>query len=110
MNFKTISAALTAATVLASGCAALPGQTYVELGAGHNDSLFQGSESLKWNNAGTVGFYGSLRQEWQAGYRTRGFCQYSHYSQWLAGPPFNDKAESSLDHVGCGVRFRLSND
>ena len=92
---------------LASGCATVPGQTYMEVGVGHNDSYF--NENNRWQQDDGPGFYGSIRQEFQSKRHERisGFLQYSHYSQWFAGPPFNDEAESSLDHLGAGLRFRV---
>lgn len=96
---------------LLMGCSALPGKTYAEIGIGYNGSLFAESEAHKWDNAGSPGFYGSLRQEFPLDRdRFSTFVQYTHYSQWLAGPPFNDDAESSLDHIGVGVRWRIDSD
>ena len=96
--------ALTAG-VLLSGCSYIPGQTYAELGAGYNTALE--NNRRPWDNADAVGFYGSVRQEWRGTERLTPFCQYSHYSQWLEGPPFNNRAESSLDHFGCALRYRI---
>jgi hypothetical protein len=30
-------------------------------------------------------------------------CEYSHTSNLRDGPPFNDRAESSLDFIGCTI-------
>lgn len=94
---------------LLMGCSVLPGKTYAELGVGMNASL--GNSAGEWDNCGSPGFYGGLRQEWDLDRdRFTTFAQYSHYSQYLCGPPFNDKAESSLDHIGVGIRWRLDHD
>jgi len=98
-----------AALVALTGCSQLnflPGDTYVEVGAGHNSS--PGTESYDWYTGGGVGFYGAIRQEIPVHERVDLVLQYSHYSQWNVGPPFNDTAESSLDHVGGAVRWRIS--
>lgn len=79
---------------------------FAEVGAGHNGSFF--NDSLEWENASELGFYGALRAEKQLTDRVTLVTQYAHYSQWLAGPPFNDDAESSLDHIGVAARFRLT--
>jgi hypothetical protein len=95
------------AVLSVAGCATIPGDTYVEVGVGINTSI--GNSARPWDDAGTGGFYGALRQEWQQSPRLSTFCKYAHYSQWLEGSPFNDTTESSLDHFGCGTRFRLGN-
>lgn len=88
--------------ILISGCS---GNTFFELGAGWNESF--SSETYEWENADSPAFYGAIRQEWDITEKTAGLCQYAHHSQWFAGPPFNDDSESSLDHLGCALRFRL---
>ena len=97
-----------AALAALGGCAQLesiPGETYLEVGAGKNSS--RGTEWYGWHDGGGVGFYGSLRHEIPVHERVDLVLQYSHYSQWNVGPPFNDTAESSLDHIGGAVRFKV---
>ncbi len=78
-----------------------------EIGAGHNFSLANSNPDTRWKNADSLGFYGSLRYSRPLSERYTFVVQYSHYSQWSEGPPFNDAAESSLDHLGVAIRFRL---
>lgn len=73
---------------------------HVEIGAGKNGN-FTGS-SVPWDDGGGVAAYFGLRY-----YGKLGVCQYSHYSQWEVGPPFNDAVESSLDHIGCALTFKI---
>lgn len=100
--------ALALAALAATGCST--SSTYLEVGAGHNGSFFQERSDLQWDDGDGVGFYGSLRHEVPVHDRVDLVLQYSHYSQWDVGPPFNDRAESSLDHIGAAARFRLHGD
>lgn len=85
----------------------LDGEWYAEIGAGYNTSFF--NESVyQWENAGSPGFYGQLSYEFELAYGLSTGVYYVHASQWMAGPPFNDRAESSLDSVGVKVKFNLS--
>ena len=81
---------------------ACEGGMHLEIGAGKNGNLTSQHESTQWEDGGGVGSYFSLRYEWKYA-----VCQGSHYSQWNVGPPFNDKPESSLDHLGCAFRLKL---
>ena len=79
------------------GCATTT--TAFEIGAGSNNSF--GNEGRPWQDSG-AGAKLAVRVE-----RKRMYCEYAHYSQWMKGWPFNNEAESSLDHIGCGLRFTL---
>lgn len=84
----------------------LQGNTYMEVGAGSNNSWF--NNEYKWRDNGGVGFYGQIRHEWPAIYsRIQHVIHYTHISQWEVGPPFNNKHESSVDHVGVSLRIKL---
>ncbi len=82
---------------------------YAEVGAGFNKSFT--NTTHKWEDGGAgplgarfaVGLEGEIKNNpnWRAG------CEYAHFSQYTVGPPFNDDAESSLDHIGCKVRVYL---
>jgi len=83
------------------------GDWYSEIGMGYNTSLFQSNDELKWKDGGSPGFYGTLRYELMLDRDRLGLVvHYTHYSNWFAGPPFNDEAESSLDHFGVAVRWK----
>jgi len=73
---------------------------HLEAGAGKNGN-WTGS-SIPWDDGGGVGFYGSIRYEWEYA-----VCHGSHFSQYDVGPPSNDRSESSLDHLGCAFRIKL---
>jgi hypothetical protein len=75
--------------------------TYFEIGAGNNTNITP--NNTPWNDGGGVGAYFSLRNQWDNGL----FIQWSHYSQYDVGAPFNYDPESSLDHFGIGMRFKL---
>ena len=75
--------------------------TYFEIGAGKNGNLT--GSSHEWYDNGGTGAYFAFRTEWDNGF----FVQYSHYSQYEVGQPFNDKGESSLDHIGFGLRIKI---
>jgi hypothetical protein len=85
----------------------LDGDWYAEIGVGYNTSLFNKSV-YQWENAGSPGFMGTLSYEFELTDGLAVGAYYSHYSQWFAGPPFNDDAESSLDSIGFKVRWRLN--
>lgn len=83
------------------------GDWYSEIGMGYNTSLFQSNPRYKWEDGGSPGFYGTVRYELMLDRDRLGVVvHYTHYSNWFAGPPFNDNAESSLDHFGVAVRWK----
>lgn len=85
------------------------GDFYAEVGAGYSTSLFQSNEDLRWQSGGSPGFYGSVRYELMLDRDRLGVVlHYTHHSNWFTGPPFNDDAESSLDHIGVAVRWKLN--
>jgi hypothetical protein len=85
------------------------GKWYAEVGVTYNDSFGQSNPDWRWDNAGQAGFYGSLRYEKMLDRDRLGYVLfYTHISQWLAGPPFNDTGESSVDSIGFAVRWRLT--
>lgn len=93
-----------AAIVLLSGCA-IDQRIYAEVGGGKNMSFTNNTH--EWNDGGGTAFYGALRYERPITERIEFVGQYSHFSQWEVGPPFDNTAESSLDHVGVALRFKL---
>jgi hypothetical protein len=76
-------------------------ETYFEIGAGKNGNLT--ACSICWNDGGGIGAYISIRNEWDNGF----FIQLTHFSQYNVGEPFNFEPESTLDHVGAGMRWRI---
>jgi hypothetical protein len=103
--FALLALTIGVAEVARSG--PLDGDWYAEIGVGYNTSLFNKSV-YQWENAGSPGFMGTLSYEFELTDGLAVGAYYSHYSQWFAGPPFNDDAESSLDSIGFKVRWRLT--
>jgi len=106
----TMKAALIGFSIAAmlAGGVARAGDLYTEIGVGHNMSLFHETDENRWDNGGSPGFYGAVRYETPLDIDKRAVfvLQYMHVSNWFAGPPFNDSAESSLDHFGVALRWR----
>lgn len=86
-------------------CAAAEPKWYFEVGVGKNANLTGCSDC--WEDGGSPGAYFALRREQHMAGNTYWFFQYVHLSNWLAGPPFNDKPETSVDHIGAGFRWEL---
>lgn len=85
------------------------GDWYAEIGMGYSTSLFQQTEEYMWESGGSPGFYGAIRYEWMPVQDRLGVVfHYAHYSNWFTGPPFNNNPESSLDHIGVAVRWKLN--
>ena len=90
-----------------SGCVSV--DPYVEVGMGWNTTLT--GQADQWNDGGAgvggakiiVGVDGVVKNN----PHLRAGCSYEHFSHWFVGPPFNNRAESSLDHIGCSVRMNL---
>jgi hypothetical protein len=97
-----MKALILAALILSTSASA---DVFLEIGAGQNNNLT--GCSICWDNGGGTGAYFALRYEEQITESITGFAQYSHYSQYEIGVPFNNKPESSLDHIGVGLRFRI---
>ena len=76
-------------------------ETYIEVGAGRNTNIT--AASIPWDDGGGTGAYFALRNEWEIGV----FIQWSHYSQYEVGAPYNSESESSLDHIGIGIRWQI---
>lgn len=80
---------------------------YLTLGAGKNGQIF--SDDPTWNDAGDSGAFIAVFYKWDK----QGWClcypsiNYAHLSQWGAGPPFNDKVESSVDHLGIAATWAI---
>jgi len=89
-------------TMLLFTASATAGDTYLEIGAGKNGSLLKNSH--EWEDQGGVGAYFALRYEFDAGW----FAQITHYSQYDVGRPFDNRAESNLDSLMFGYRFKLN--
>lgn len=120
MNMKRDN--LTAVIIIAAGITALwvlsgllgpraHGATnYLEVGAGYNGSFFAQSDAHEWDDGGGVGATIEMGREWTVPKnegRLKVKCRWLHVSQWDVGPPFNNRAESSLDHVGCAARLEF---
>ena len=78
------------------GTAEVKAGGYFELGAGYTGSLLSMTEETEWDNADALGAYISTGYKFESGNR----LTWVHISQWNAGPPFNNKAESSVDFIG----------
>lgn len=77
--------------LLLAGCS---GQTYVEIGMGTEQT-----ESWEGRDPTVTA---RLRQEWD-----RTYCELEHISNLRDGWPLNDRTESVLNQLSCGVRIRL---
>jgi len=101
MKDLAIAVVMAAVIVYMSGCSATP---YAELGMGYNGSFF----GADWDNGGhnLTGATIEVGGEWEfeEDPTWSGKCRYLHLSHWTVGPPWNDKYESGVDHVGCAVR------
>lgn len=80
---------------------------FITIGAGTNTQLFGGET---WNDADSTGAFLSASyhwnpQAWLLGGRP--FVHLTHLSQFESGPPFNDEIESSVDHIGIAVSWRV---
>jgi hypothetical protein len=87
--------------VFFAGPVAAESKTYLEIGAGKNGNLTLCS--ICWHDGGGVGAYISIRNEWSNGV----FIQLSHFSQYDVGLPFDMRPESTLDHLGIGMRWQI---
>lgn len=76
------------------------GSLMFEIGAGKNGQIF--AERKSWEDQDGVAGYFAIRYEGKYG-----VCHYSHYSHWNVGPPRDTRFESSLDHIGCALRWKI---
>lgn len=78
---------------------------YARIGFGANENFF--TDDVIWEDQDE--FAGHLGLGYRARLSDRWYldAHWSHYSQWLAGPPFDDRPESSLDHVGMALEYRF---
>lgn len=106
---------LVLAMVMFTPVAKAEGVTYIEIGTGFNDSalnkIIGGAESHRWDDGGAGPFGATIEvgREWDVprNDNLKVKCRWLHVSQWTVGPPWNDKAESSLDHFGCAARVEF---
>ena len=78
----------------------------LSIGAGWNTN-FTG-DSIAWEDGGGVGAY--LQVEYVVALSPT-FSLTSHWihlSQWDVGAPFNNQAESSVDHIGVAFKWNIS--
>ena len=71
---------------------------YVEVGLGKNTNLT--ACSLCWDDNGGVGALLGAGYIWQHNKHLSSVLHWTHLSHLDIGPPFNDKQESVVDHVG----------
>ena len=79
---------------------------FVILGVGNNTSINGGS--IPWEDAGGVGAVFELN--YRERYKNTNFnygARWLHVSQYDKGPPFNDINESTLDHFGVYIEYKL---
>lgn len=79
------------------------GETSITIGAGWNGNL--SGSSVPWDNADAVGAYFQLAHEWGLGDNASVLAHWTHISQYDAGKPFNDRPESSVDHLGVAIKW-----
>lgn len=82
--------------------------TYLTVGVGNNTN-FTGA-SIPWHDADATGAYFNLAYIGdKKSYLLNGrpVVQWMHLSQIESGPPFNEDRESSVDHLGLAVTWRL---
>jgi hypothetical protein len=94
--------------VFLAGCVGQPVK-YVELGAGKNTSYTNSVYTWNDGGAGPLGASIEAGVEWNVKNNEDALkfkCRWLHLSHWFVGPPFNDRAESSVDHFGCAVRHQ----
>ena len=76
------------------------GDFYIEMGVGNN-------AGHQWQDRGEAGT--SIGAGYTAKFTdTLSYdCGYIHFSQIAAVPPYDEGYESTLDHVGCKIRWIL---
>ncbi len=76
---------------------------FIELGVGNNTNLT--GCSVCWDDGGGTGAHLAVGYTFPIRHNVSLDLHWSHFSQWEVGAPFNDKHESSVDHIG--VKFRI---
>ncbi len=75
---------------------------YIGAGVGSNNPFY----SSNWNDQGEMGCMLTIKHVTDLNdYRVS--VGYQHFSQCMAGVPFDDRTESTLDHVGVMVEYRV---
>ncbi len=77
----------------------------VSIGAGWNGNLTE--SSMPWEDGGGVAGYFQLKKTYPLSDNLYVAYHYLHLSQINVGPPFNDKAESSVDHIGVAIEWKF---
>ena len=96
--------------VFLSGCVSGSGQNFEELGTGYNGSLTNQTHAWENGGSGPLGATIEVGREWDVTNNEdvmKVKCRWLHLSHWFVGPPFNNRAESSVDHFGCAVRVNF---
>ncbi len=92
------------------GCVSGSGQNYAEVGMGYNASFTNTTHQWEDGGAGPTGATLEVGREWDVT-NNEGLmkvkCRWLHLSHWFVGPPFNNRAESSVDHFGCAARVNF---
>jgi hypothetical protein len=88
-------AVITAICTLLAACASAP-PVRVDLGMGSAHAW--ANDDRDW-----VGRSPAVILRIRSDFTKHTGCEYSHTSNLIDGPPFNDRAESSLDFIGCTV-------
>jgi hypothetical protein len=76
---------------------------YVEVGVGNNTNLSGCSEC--WNDGGGTGALLGMGYIHHVSPEVSLVVHWTHFSQWEIGAPFNNKDESSIDHLGLKVVY-----
>ncbi len=82
-----------------------PVEYYAVIGTGLNTAL---TSSGEWKGSDTAAAKLGVMATKKVNDRVTVYAEYTHYSQWAYGKPFNDKAENSLDHFGIGIHYKLN--
>lgn len=80
---------------------------YLRAGVGFNESLFAEDKSLVWEDRGSMGCTLGAGYRHQIKDNWHGDLNYTHVSQCFVGPPFDDRSESTVDHIGYAVEYRF---
>lgn len=100
-----MKAIITAALLLTGSIAHADDGFFFEVGVSQAIVPFGCSDC--WNDGGSPGAHFKLLYETDLTDRVAVTAFYGHDSNWFAGAPFNDKAESVHDYVGVGLRVKL---